>query len=172
MNRLWAPWRKAYIRPSQKRRVGCIFCAAVRQQKDKINLIVCRSRHSFVILNKFPYNNGHLMIVPNRHVSSLSLLSAEEKVDVLDLMDKMLAVIRRAMKAQGFNIGINMGRIAGAGIPGHVHIHIVPRWKGDVNFMPVLGDAKVISESLYSAYETFAAELLKGNKRKITAKRK
>ena len=152
MNRLWAPWRKAYIRPNIKKTAGCLFCGVLAEKKDKRNLLLIRSRHAFALLNKYPYNNGHLMVIPNRHVSTLDVLKAEEKLDLLALTDRMIAALKKSMKPHGFNVGINLGKAAGAGIPKHIHLHIVPRWSGDSNFMPVVGKTKVISEALESAY--------------------
>ena len=112
-----------------------------------------RSKHSFAVLNLFPYNNGHLMVAPNRHVKSFEQLTELELSDLIALMNQAVVRLRRLMKPQGINIGINLGRIAGAGLPGHLHIHIVPRWSADTNFMPVLGKTKVISESLKSVHK-------------------
>lgn len=154
MKKLWAPWRKGYIlgKPSRK----CFICVIKSSRNDTKNLIVKRSKHSLAILNLYPYNNGHLMIVPSRHVKDLSLLRQEQILDLVDLMNLMIKRLNKTMKPHAFNIGINMGKAAGAGLPGHVHIHIVPRWSGDTNFMPVLNSTKLISESLSSVYKTLA----------------
>lgn len=151
MKRLWAPWRKAYLRPKNPAK-GCLFCRLLREKKDAKNYILKRTRFSFAVLNLYPYNNGHVMIVPKRHVSSLSRLKDEEKLDWLGLYDNVIDALQRALKPHGFNAGMNLGRIGGAGVPGHIHLHLVPRWKGDVNFMPVIAETKVISESLKSVY--------------------
>ena len=161
MDRMWAPWRKTYIRPSRPEPKGCLFCRLPAEKKDKKNYILKRTPLNFAILNLYPYNNGHLMIVPNRHVAAPAALSAEEKIDWLNLADEMMAALKTTIKPHGFNMGINLGRIAGAGVPGHVHLHIVPRWKGDVNFMPVTASAKIISESLDSVYASLAGVLKK-----------
>lgn len=154
---LWAPWRKKYITTTKKKiQKGCLFCRlqAAPPKKDAANLLLHRSSHSFLMLNLYPYNNGHLMAVPNRHVDTLESLKDSEKLDLLTQMDRSLAALRKVFHPEGFNIGINLGRSGGAGIPGHVHIHIVPRWNGDTNFMPVIGKTKVISDSLAGTYKT------------------
>jgi len=161
MERLWAPWRKAYIRPKSKRSKACLFCGLLSKGKDQKHFIVKRSRYSFAILNLFPYNNGHVMIVPKRHVADLSKLHDREKLDWLKLHDEILAALKKTIKPHGFNVGINMGRIAGAGIPDHIHLHIVPRWLGDSNFMPIIGETKVVSESLESVYDALLTHLKK-----------
>jgi ATP adenylyltransferase len=123
--------------------------------------VIKRTPHNFAVLNLYPYNNGHVMIIPCRHVDRIEKMTDAEKVDWLDLAENVRTVLEKTMKAQGFNMGINMGRAAGAGIPKHLHLHIVPRWKGDVNFMPLIGETKVISESLDSAYKILAGEMKK-----------
>ena len=159
MDRLWAPWRKAYIRPEKRKAAGCLFCRLRSQQKDPRNYILKRSPFSFAVLNLYPYNNGHVMIVPDRHTASLAGLSPAERLDWLSLMDEVLGALQKTLKPHGFNIGINIGRPAGAGVPRHLHLHIVPRWKGDVNFMSVTAGARVISESLNSVYRLLAKAL-------------
>lgn len=159
MERLWAPWRKAYIRPDAARKKGCVFCRLLAEKKDSRNLILKRTPSSFAILNLYPYNNGHVMIVPKRHAASVEKLSDKEKLDWLHLYEEVQAALAKTMKPHGFNLGINLGRVSGAGIPGHIHLHIVPRWKGDSNFMPVTGSTKVISESLDSVYQILSRAL-------------
>lgn len=151
MDRLWAPWRSRYI-SSVKSIKGCIFCSKPKAKKDKSSYIVSRTRHSFSILNIYPYNNGHIMIAPYRHVKELGKLSDEEILDLFDLLRDSQGLIAKVLKPDGFNIGINLGRAAGAGYKEHLHIHIVPRWVGDVNFMPVFTSTKVVSESLDALY--------------------
>ena len=151
MDRLWAPWRIKYIIKMSSMK-GCIFCSKPKARNDRKNYIVSRTRHSFSILNLYPYNNGHMMIVPRRHVDSLTKLNKEELSDLIDLLNRTQELLSDAMNPDGFNIGINVGKAAGAGVKDHVHIHIVPRWAGDVNFMPVSASMKVISESLGSLY--------------------
>jgi ATP adenylyltransferase len=157
MRALWAPWRAEYIycaggQPSTSRR-HCLFCNLLKSKDDAANLILCRGQRAFVVVNRFPYNNGHLMVAPNRHTANLETLSAAESAELFKLVQKSLAVLRRGLKPQGFNVGANLGRVAGAGVAGHVHIHIVPRWLGDVNFMPLLAETKVISEHLSQTYD-------------------
>ncbi|NQT22029.1 MAG: HIT domain-containing protein [Candidatus Omnitrophica bacterium] len=158
MDRLWAPWRSKYI--YLRKRQKCIFCVprkATGKTADKKRYIVHRSKYSFSILNRYPYNNGHLMIAPFRHVRSLELLNDKELLDLMKLLNKTKKLLDKKLKPDGYNIGANLGKIGGAGFEGHVHIHIVPRWAGDTNFMPVLGNTKVISESLDALYHTLKA---------------
>ena len=159
---MWAPWRKTYLRSSSGKRSGCLFCSLLRDKRDKRNLVLFRTGHHAVILNRYPYNNGHLMIVPKRHIACLSQMNVSEKAEFFEVLEKVMEALSRAMRPQGFNLGVNISDVAGAGIPGHVHWHIVPRWKGDVNFMPVVAGTKVISESLDSAYEILKRVLTRG----------
>ena len=157
MRTLWAPWRAEYIycaagQDSTKRR-HCLFCNLLKTKDDPKHLILHRGRRAFVVMNRFPYNNGHVMVAPSRHVATIEKLTAEEGAELFRLVQKSLAVLRRQLKPQGFNVGANLGRVAGAGVAGHVHIHIVPRWLGDVNFMPLLSETKVISEHLTETYD-------------------
>ncbi len=153
MNRLWAPWRSAFIKI--RRIKGCIFCLkGKRYHKDLF--IIRKARHSFAMLNIYPYNNGHIMVSPFRHVKDLKALNDEELLDIIKLTKDMQALLERKLRPHGFNIGINTGRIAGAGYNGHLHIHIVPRWKGDSNFMPVVADTKVVPQSLKELYKILA----------------
>ncbi|MFA5147597.1 MAG: HIT domain-containing protein [Candidatus Omnitrophota bacterium] len=151
MDRLWAPWRTKYITNVNSMK-GCIFCSKPGSGSDRKARIIERSKYSFSILNIYPYNNGHLMIVPFRHVNSLTKLTDAELLDMLRLLNKTQRMLEKALKPDGFNIGVNIGRSAGAGVRGHVHMHIVPRWNGDVNFMPIFASSKVISQSLDSLY--------------------
>lgn len=159
--RLWAPWRAGYVsgarRPEEPK--GCLFCRKGRSpkgrsagKKEKGDQVLSRGAHAFSLLNKFPYNNGHLMVSPYRHVARLGDLKEEEWLDMWRLADDAIGRLEKAFSPHGYNLGINLGRPAGAGIPGHLHLHIVPRWTGDTNFMPVTGHAKVISQSLEAAY--------------------
>ena len=148
---LYAPWRIAYI--LGKKIKGCLFCKLIKQKNDKKNLILERKKYCFVILNRYPYNNGHLMIVPYKHISKLEQLDDKTLLEMNKAVQEYVVKMQKAMRTDGFNIGINIGKIAGAGIDDHVHMHIVPRWAGDNNFMPVLGGNKVISESFESVYE-------------------
>lgn len=152
MDRLWAPWRIRYICAAKKAR-GCLFCKVSRQKSDRNNLIVARSKYVFSILNKFPYNNGHIMVCPYRHIKDLGRLEEPELIDFVAAANKMQAMLKKVLRPDGFNLGVNIGRVAGAGIANHLHLHIVPRWKEDTNFMPVVFDTKVISQSLEELYE-------------------
>ena len=154
MERIWAPWRMAYISEAVKEEKpkGCIFCDFPAAADDEKHLILARSEYSFVIMNKYPYNNGHLMVIPFEHVNSPAKLSAAAQDDLHRLLYRTLDVLNDFFHPEGFNIGMNLGQVAGAGIAAHCHYHIVPRWNGDTNFMPVLGDVRVISESLEATY--------------------
>ncbi len=151
MERLWAPWRIDYIL-SQKP-PGCIFCDKPKENNDEENLILYRGKYNFIIMNAYPYNNGHMMVVPYRHTATLSGWSPEEQQELMDLADMAVELLRRLMRPDGFNLGINMGLVAGAGVADHIHLHVVPRWNGDTNFMPVLSDTRVISEHLRATYQ-------------------
>lgn len=148
-DRLWAPWRRGYV--GKKRKGKCIFCAAVSPSRKSYLLLV--SRYSMAILNIYPYNNGHVMVAPRRHVKDLSLLSQAEALDLFSTIKKIKKALGRALRPHGYNIGANIGRSAGAGITGHLHIHIVPRWRGDANFMPAVFDTRVMSDSLGRLYD-------------------
>ena len=150
MDNLWAPWRIKYIQA--KKNTGCIFCQKLRQKKDRTNFIVKRGKFVFSILNIFPYNNGHTLIVPYRHIDSLEKLSNDELIEMFEFIKQTTKQIKSKLKAQGFNIGFNIGKVAGAGIDKHLHVHIVPRWEADTNFMPVLSGTKIISQSLEELY--------------------
>ena len=149
---LWAPWRKKYVTKVSKKMRRCILCTALKEHKDKKNLVVKRNKHAFAMLNLYPYNNGHLMVMPKRHVRDFEKLSDEELLDLMRLQSELLAILKRRLKPHGFNLGVNLGRAGGAGVLGHIHIHVVPRWIGDTNFMPMIGRLKVLPESLSSLY--------------------
>lgn len=151
MKQLWTPWRMAYIEGDKKK--GCIFCEKPQAGNDKENFILCRSTWVFVMLNKFPYNNGHLMIAPYRHLPSLKDLQEEELTGLAAVVKKCEIVLEDAFHPAGFNIGINLGKAAGAGFAEHIHVHIVPRYHGDTNFMAVIGETKTIPELLTSTYQ-------------------
>lgn len=155
MDNLWAPWRMQYIEKIDKGENGCVFCEKPAQSNDndKDNLILYRGTSVFVLMNLFPYNNGHLLIVPYRHTSSLSGLTDSEGLELIKCTDKAQQALSAAFHPDAFNIGMNIGRIAGAGIDQHIHLHIVPRWNGDTNFMPVIGETKVISQALGATYD-------------------
>jgi ATP adenylyltransferase len=147
MERLWAPWRMQYIGGEQ--RPGCLFCRVIENLDDPdADLVVWRPDHAIVMLNKFPYNPGHVMVAPHAHKASLEDLNDVETADLMSALRRTLNVLRTTLKPEGFNVGANIGRPAGAGIPDHVHLHVVPRWNGDTNFMPVLDDVKVLAEAL------------------------
>jgi len=159
MDRMWAPWRDKYI--SNVGSTKCIFCIPKKPDPsdDKKRLILHRSEHSFVIMNKYPYNNGHIMVAPYKHASGLDLLSEETLMDMMRMINKVKKALDAAIKPHGYNIGANIGRTAGAGFDKHVHMHIVPRWNGDTNFMPVFTNVKVISESLGSLYKRLQGKI-------------
>jgi ATP adenylyltransferase len=152
MQQLWAPWRMELIEKGAKPK-GCIFCDLPRSSDDRSNLILGRSKHTFAILNRYPYNNGHLMVVPVRHIADLAGLSPEENSELAEKLRVAVRLLGRAYQAQGYNIGMNLGHVAGAGIADHLHWHVVPRWNGDTNFMPVLGDTKVMIEHLQAGWD-------------------
>ena len=151
-DRLWAPWRIKYLLALGKKERGCVFCKIGRQKKDRQNYIFLRSQHAFSVLNIYPYNNGHALVIPCRHAGDFSKLSMEEKMDLMILMESTKSLLDHVLKPQGYNIGLNLGRVAGAGFPGHLHIHVVPRWRGDANFMPIVANTKVMSQSLAVLY--------------------
>jgi ATP adenylyltransferase len=146
VKQLWAPWRLEYIQGADEQE-GCLFCRAV-EAEDEEALVVKRGELAFVLLNKYPYASGHLMIAPYRHEAEFGELSSEEALEVHRLASAALGALAETVRPQGFNLGWNLGRIAGAGIVDHVHLHVVPRWSGDTNFMPVLADVKVMPEAL------------------------
>jgi len=145
MDRLWAPWRSKFV--GKKKKKGCIFCLK-KSKKDNNRYIVKKSKFSFAILNIYPYNNGHVMVSPYRHIKDLTGLRDDELLDMMVLVRETQRLLEKKLKPHGFNIGINTGEVGGAGYRGHVHIHIVPRWSGDTNFMPIIGQTKVIPQSL------------------------
>lgn len=165
MDQLWAPWRLAYVtadkdKPASKpKESGCFLCQGVAGEDDRENLVVHRTNLSVVVLNKFPYNNGHLLVCPKAHKGTLDELISEELLDLQLLLRQMMGILSKHMSPDGFNVGLNLGRVAGAGLPGHLHWHIVPRWNGDTNFMPVISDVRVIVQSLEALYDLVTGEL-------------
>ncbi len=147
MERLWSPWRSRYV-SSAGDGDDCVFCESLAQGDDVKAGVLHRAKDVFVMLNAFPYNSGHLMVAPNRHAGELDELSGDERCELMEVTTRTVQVLGEAMSPHGFNIGINLGRVAGAGVPGHLHVHVVPRWGGDTNFMPVVGETKVLPESL------------------------
>jgi ATP adenylyltransferase len=154
--RLWAPWRLSYIE-SASAPGGCIFVDLPAQENDRDNLILHRGETAFVMLNAFPYTNGHLMIAPYRHTADLEELEANELLEINQLLVRCVRWITKAYRPQGYNIGVNLGEAAGAGIPDHVHWHIVPRWTGDTNFMTTVGEVRVLPQSLSESYDRLRA---------------
>lgn len=154
---LFAPWRMDYIRSLGKpEQVGCFLCqaAAAESEEEKAErLVLWKTQHSVVLMNAFPYTNGHLLIAPRAHKAETEELTAEEKLDLMEQTDQSIRLLKRAVSAQGFNVGINLGRCAGAGLPGHLHQHVVPRWGGDVNFMSVVGEIQVVPEAIQSLHK-------------------
>ncbi len=153
MENLWAPWRMAFITPKTAPPPGCIFCTQPAAQHDDEYHILYRGERCFMMLNRYPYNNGHLMIAPYQHVGSISLLDTETLSELMTQAQLALKAIRLAMTPDGFNMGINEGKVAGAGFADHMHYHIVPRWNGDTNFMPVVADIKVMPDHLDNVYK-------------------
>ncbi len=153
MKRLWAPWRMEYIL-SEKKNKSCLFCDISKANKtaDKKNLILYRGKYCFVLMNRYPYNNGHLMVVPYFHTPTFDGLSDKMLFDLIKTVDKSVAILRKAFRPEGFNIGLNFGKVAGAGMEQHMHIHIVPRWAGDTDSMPIISETRVMPEHLRKTY--------------------
>lgn len=154
MERLWRPWRMAYVHNVESMRdEGCIFCTKPSSGDDREALILHRGETGFIIMNLYPYNTGHVMVAPFRHIGQLEGLTEDELYEFMDLTSLAIRVIKKEIKPQGFNLGVNLGKSAGAGFDQHVHMHIVPRWQGDTNFMPVVGETKVMPETVAGTYE-------------------
>jgi len=156
MKTLWAPWRIEYITGGKKE--GCIFCDKPKEGNDKKNLILYKGETSFIIMNRYPYSNGHLMAVPYRHINNMSELDHKERLELMNLTTKCIEILK-VMNPDGFNIGMNLGTAGGAGVDDHLHFHIVPRWNGDTNFMPLIADVKVMPEYLEDTYETLSEQI-------------
>ena len=153
--RIWAPWRLEYVKDASKdSEQECIFCAKPADGDDQANLIVHRGERCFVILNLFPYTNGHLMVAPFEHLGSITELPAETIAEMMELAQRAMRGLEERYAPHGYNVGFNQGRVAGAGVEHHIHMHVVPRWGGDTNFMPVLADTRVMPQSLEQSYET------------------
>jgi len=150
MKRLFSPWRSAYIQTFKIPQKGkrCLFCRIAREKKDAKNLVLYRGKHAFIVMNLYPYNSGHVMVVPYKHADTIEKLAEKEQAEILRLTAKAQKALRKLNKPHGFNFGANFGRVAGAGIDQHIHFHLVPRWSGDTNFMPVLANTKMISEDM------------------------
>ncbi len=157
MEHLWAPWRIEYI--LSKKEGECIFCVKPSRKEDRKRLILHRSERSIIMMNRFPYNSGHLMVAPMKHTGNPEELTPQELGDLSVLLQKSVTLLRRAIHPQGFNIGMNIGQIAGAGVTDHLHFHVVPRWSGDTNFMPIVSDTTVVPESLDRTYEKLFSAL-------------
>jgi ATP adenylyltransferase len=169
MERLFSPWRSKYISSfkNEKPRKGeSLFSRILREKKDKKNLVILRKKHCFVMMNLYPYNSGHLMIVPYQQTSEMKDLSIEEMSEIMETTSQMIDILKKVLKPQGFNFGANIGRAAGAGVDDHIHFHIVPRWNGDTNFMPTLGDIKVVSEDMIAIFTKIKNAIKSENKRK------
>jgi ATP adenylyltransferase len=173
MKYLWAPWRMEYI--LEKKQKGCIFCEKPKEKKDKRNLILYQDKYALVMLNKFPYNNGHVMVVPKHHCSDLTQLGDKESQELFYLLKDTTRLLKTILHPHGFNIGMNLGKIAGAGVEDHVHFHIVPRWNGDTNFMPILGKTKIVPDYLEITYDSLHPvfeELLQKKRRRKGGRKK
>ncbi|MFH1038489.1 MAG: HIT domain-containing protein [PVC group bacterium] len=157
---LWAPWRIAYI--LEEKENGCLFCRKAASRDDVADYIIARSSHSFALLNVFPYNSGHLMVAPCRHTAELENLQPEETADLAGLVQRAVRALKISLEPEGFNVGINLGRAAGAGVIDHLHIHVVPRWQGDTNFMPVIANTGVVPEALAATLATLRAAFAAG----------
>ena len=156
-HRIWAPWRLEYVKDAAKDdEQGCIFCVKPGEADDRANLIVHRGERCFVILNLYPYTNGHLMVAPFEHVGGVQDLPTETTAEMMALAQRAIAVLEEEYEPHGFNVGFNQGRVAGAGVEHHIHMHVVPRWGGDTNFMPVLADTRVMPQTLDQTYEALS----------------
>jgi ATP adenylyltransferase len=161
MDHLWAPWRLAYVANAKPPAEDdtCFICRGLAEQDDRRNLIALRTPASVVLLNRYPYNSGHLLVAPRAHKGRLSELDPGELLETTETLRRMVGVLDRVMHPDGYNIGLNLGHVAGAGLPGHLHWHVVPRWAGDTNFMPVVADVKVIAQSLDALYDLLVRHL-------------
>ncbi len=171
MKRLFSPWRSKYIqsfKTEKSRKDASLFTRIMKEKKDKKNLVLVRRKYCFVMMNLYPYNSGHLMIVPYKKTAQLYDLNAAEYAEIMQTSADMMKILDKIMRPQGFNFGANIGRGAGAGIDDHIHFHIVPRWNGDTNFMPVLNDVKVVSEAMDDTYDKIRTEI----ERSIPSRRK
>ena len=153
MERLWTPWRRAFVEGADNRSAECFLCAIVAEHDDRKNLVPFRGERVFVLLNLYPYNSGHLMVAPYAHTGDLANLDVAIANELMQVTQRSIDVLQRAYRPDAFNLGMNLGTPAGAGVPDHLHVHVVPRWTGDTNFMPVLGETKVLPESLEQTYE-------------------
>jgi ATP adenylyltransferase len=159
MDHLWAPWRLSYVSVAKPPAEDCFLCRAVTSANLRADLVAHRTKHSLVVLNRFPYNNGHLLIAPRSHKATLEELTAEELFDGVEIIRFLIRCIDTIMKPDGYNVGLNLGRAAGAGLPGHLHWHLVPRWNGDTNFMTTVAEDRVIVQSLDTFWQLLSAEI-------------
>lgn len=163
MEKMWSPWRSQYIESFKDKKSdikGCVFCGSMNDSLDEDqSLVVFKGEKTFTVLNLYPYNNGHLMVVPYRHISDIAELTMEEMTEVLTTIQRLIAALRATSNPEGFNIGANLGKVSGAGIADHIHFHVVPRWNGDTNFMPVIGSVKVLSQDLLTTKIQLQKEL-------------
>ena len=164
MDNLWAPWRLSYVATAKAPTAAdpCFICAGLAADDDRANLIALRTPLSAVVLNRYPYNNGHLLVAPRAHKATLEELTPDELLDSVEAVRLCVRALGELMTPDGYNVGLNLGRAAGAGLPGHLHWHVVPRWNGDTNFMPVLADVRVIVQSLEALYDLLAPRLRSG----------
>ena len=151
MKNIWAPWRIEYIRQTKPQ--SCILCDKPKEKKDKANGILYRGKYNYIMMNNYPYNPGHLMVVPYLHTADLTELDGKVKLEMFEIITRAVEALKTTLKPAGFNIGMNMGRVAGAGIDDHLHAHVVPRWNGDTNFMPVIADLRVIPQAVADTYQ-------------------
>lgn len=158
MKHLWATWRMKYISNADKT-PGCVFCNALTKEDSPTNLIAMRGQRAFIILNKFPYTSGHIMVAPLAHCATLEELDPETRAEMMELATRCMTILRKIYNPHAFNMGANIGEAAGAGVPGHVHLHIVPRWSGDTNFMTTLGDVRVLPEDMETTYQRIVTQL-------------
>jgi ATP adenylyltransferase len=151
LKKIWAPWRGEYLKKDKKN--YCVFCYLSQSKLSKENLVLYKTKHSYVVMNKFPYNNGHILVIPNSHIDSFDNLNEKEYLDLSYLLKQSIAIVKDTINPQAINIGMNLGKEAGAGIYDHLHYHVVPRWDGDTNFMPIIAETKLISEHLNTTYD-------------------
>ena len=156
MKQLWAPWRVDYILGEKSD--GCFLCDIIKSDKERDNLLLKRGKTCAVVMNRYPYNGGHLMVLPYSHLSEIGDMTSDEKVELMELVDEAINVLKKIMHPDAFNVGLNLGKVAGAGLAAHLHMHIVPRWEGDTNFMPVLSDTRVVPLALLDLWDMLKPE--------------
>jgi len=166
MKQLWAPWRLAFVEKANHES-GCIFCEKPAVKQDRVTYILYRGRHAYVMMNIYPYNNGHLLIAPYRHIAAIEAVPPAVLLDMMRLLQRALKALHHAYAPEGFNIGINQGRVAGAGIEHHIHMHIVPRWGADTNFMPLLGETRVLPQHLKASFTRLKGAFAPGERKRV-----